>query len=399
MTKEFLPVILGTDWNVYGVASSFNKAYGIKSVALGMRRQMYTNDLDYLDVHVFEDFDTSKVFVKELKNFARQHKDKKLLLISCSDYYTGLITENKDKLNDLYLMNYIDLDLRNSLENKKDFYEICEKYGLSYPKTFVISKANKDNFTLPFEFPVICKPNDSFKWLKVKFEGYKKAYKVDNLDQLNRILDLAYSNGYDDYMIIQDFIPGGSDAMFVVNAYVDSKGRVTMTHAAQTALDECLPNDIGNYNALISGDYPELVKEVKDFLEKIEYRGYANFDFKYDSRDEVYKVFEINLRQGRSSLYMTYAGNNFVTYLVDDMVYGKEDNYYNHVDEHIWYLTAKSVLKKYCPDSLKDKVKRLLKEGKSNFGLDYAHRSNIKRWLLSLRRKLSTIKYYPKYMR
>ena len=399
MTKDFLPVILGTDWNVYGVASSFHKAYGIKSVALGMRKQMYTNDLDYLEVHVFEDFDTSKVFVKELKNFARQHKDKKLLLISCSDYYTGLITENKDKLNELYLMNYIDLDLRNRLENKKDFYEICEKYGLSYPKTFVVSGDNKDNFTLPFDFPVICKPNDSFKWLKVRFEGYKKAYKVDDLDKLNKILDLAYSNGYDDYMIIQDFIPGGSDAMFVVNSYVDSKGRVTMTHAAQTALDECLPNDIGNYNALISGDYPELVKEVKDFLEKIEYRGYANFDFKYDSRDGIYKVFEINLRQGRSSFYMTYAGNNFVTYLVDDMVYGKEHSYYNHVGDHIWYITAKSVLKKYCPDSLKDKVHLLLKEGKSDFGLDYAHKSNIKRWLLSLRRKLSTIKYYPKYMR
>src|SRR5699024_5353827 len=184
-------------------------------------------------------------------------------------------------------------------------------------------------------------------------------------------------------MIIQDFIPGGADAMFVVNAYVDTKGRVTMTHAAQTALDECLPNDIGNYNALISSDYPMLVQDVKNFLEKIDYRGFANFDFKYDTRDGIYKVFEINLRQGRSSMYMTYAGNNFVTYLAEDLIDHRELPYYNHTEEHLWYMTARSVLKHYTPDSLKPKVNALLAEGKASFGLDYGSKDNFKRRSLS----------------
>lgn len=397
MYSEFLPVILGTDWNAYGVAASFHMAYGIKSVALGMKRQRYTDNLDFLDVHTFENFDHQRVFVSELINFAKT-QDKPLLLISCSDYYTGLITESKSELNSYYLMNYIDLDMRNKLENKVDFYNICEEYDLPYPKTFVVTPKNKDDFKLPFDYPVICKPNDSFKWLKSKFEGYKKAYKIDSEGELKRVLQLAYTYGYDDAMIIQDFIPGGADAMFVVNAYVDTKGRVTMTHAAQTALDECLPNDIGNYNALISGDYPMLVQDVKNFLEKIDYRGFANFDFKYDTRDGIYKVFEINLRQGRSSMYMTYAGNNFVTYLAEDLIDHRELPYCNHTEEHLWYMTARSVLKHYTPDSLKPKVNALLAEGKASFGLDYGSKDNFKRRSLSLRRKLSTIKYYPKYM-
>lgn len=398
MTKTFLPVILGTDWNAYGVASSIHMAYGIKSVALGMKHQRYTENLDFLTVTIFEHFDEGETFVKELINFAREHQNRDLLLISCSDYYTGLITECRTELDEYYLMNYIDFDMRNRLENKVDFYEICEEYGLPYPKTFVITADNRDNFSLPFDYPVICKPNDSFKWLKLKFEGYKKAYKVASEAELKRILDLAYAHGYDDAMIIQDFIPGGADAMFVVNAYVDTKGKVTMTHGAQTALDECLPNDIGNYNALISGDFPQLIQDVKEFLEKINYRGFANFDFKYDHRDGIYKVFEINLRQGRSSMYMTYAGNNFITYLVEDLIYHRDLPYYNHTKEHLWYMTAKSVLKKYAANSLKPKVNELLRDDRASYGLDYASHSNIKRFLLSLRRKLSTIKYYPKYM-
>lgn len=77
---------------------------------------------------------------------------------------------------------------------------------------------------------------------------------------MNQLLDLIYNSGYDDYMIIQDFIPGGPEAMFVVNAYADKKGKVVMTHGAQAALEDVLPNEIGRYNALISGDYSNLTR-------------------------------------------------------------------------------------------------------------------------------------------
>ncbi|WP_282926604.1 carboxylate--amine ligase [Helcococcus kunzii] len=392
---EFLPVILGSDWNVYGVAASFYKEYGIKSAALCSRKQNYVNNLSYLSVYDFDKFNTPGVFVKELIKFAKNNVDKKLLLISCSDYYTDFIVSNSEKLKKYYLFNVIEKKLQKKLENKMDFYEVCKKYNLTYPDTYIISKENyTDN--IPLDFPVICKPNDSYKWLNFKFEGYKKAYYVKNEEELRKILNTVYKKGYEDYMIIQNYIPGGPEDMFVVNAYVDSKGKVVMTHAAQTALDEVLPNDIGNYNALISGDFSELTQSVKSFLEQIHYKGYANFDFKFDRRNKTFNVFEINLRQGKSSMYMTYAGNNFTKYIVNDLIYGRNQEYYNHTDEHLWYITSKHILRKYCPDILKNRVNYLIKAGKSNYGLEFSSKENVHRFLTSMRRKLSTLKYYPK---
>ncbi len=397
MNQDFIPVILGTDWNAYGVASSFNKEYAYSSIAVGMSRQALTENLEFLEVITEAKFSEDDTFVGTLLELVAELDGAKLLLISCSDYYSSLIIDNAEVLSEYFLFNYVNSELRDRLENKNEFYKTCEEFGLTYPKTILVDKDNYKEVDFDIDFPVIAKPSNSSKWISLNFEGYKKAYKINSLAELKETLELVYTSDYDDVFIIQDFIPGDEDAMFVCNAYVSSSGEVWMTHAAQTALEEVLPRDIGNYTALISGDYSKLTDMVKSFLKAIGYRGFANFDFKYDSRSGEYKVFEINLRQGASSLYMTTAGNNFVTYLVDDLIYNKEHPYYNHTEEHLWYYVAKSVLKKYCAPLLKDKVSRLLNEGKSYYHLEYAATSNLKRFILSIRRKLSTMKYYPKY--
>ena len=392
---EFKPIILGTDINAYGVARSFHEKYNLKSICLGKKPLRYTAHSSIVEVRTYDDFDKNEKFLEVLDGLSKEFHEK-LILISCSDGYTSLISKNKDFLKDKFLFNYVDHDLQKALENKKDFYSICEEYGLNYPKTKVINYENYKNFKCPFDYPVALKPNDSIEYVKVKFEGKKKAYKIKSEQELKDVLEKIYKSDYKEELILQDFIPGDFSKMYVLNAYVNRAGKVKMMCLGKCLLDECLPHEIGNYNALMTMGDEEIYKEYKEFLEKINYRGFANFDLKYDERDGKYKVFEINIRQGRSSYYMTGGGCNFTEYIVDDLIYDLDKEPHYHTKKKIWLYVDPYVLKKYANTEDLPLIKKMLKKGYT-FTQWYEKDRNFKRFIDYIKRRLSTIKYYPHY--
>lgn len=395
----FTPVIVGTDANAYGVARSFYEEYGKVSICFGRKQLIYTRDSKICDVRVNPDFENEDVFLKTLIDFAKENEGQKLILISCSDGYTSLIAKNREILGKYYLFNYVSLEMQKLLENKLDFYDICEKYNLSYPKTYIIDKSMYLNgsYNIPFDYPIALKANDSIEFVHLHFEGKKKAYKIHSKDELDLELKRIYDAGYNGVMITQEFIEGGPESMAVLNAYVNREGKVKMMCLGKCLLDAVLPEEIGNYNALYTSSDENVYKIYKEFLEKIGYRGFANFDLKFDEKTKEYKVFEINIRQGRSSFYMTAGGCNFVKFLVDDLIFNKdEEPYYHEGCKKLWLYVDPYVLKKYVAPSKKELSKKLLKKG-FVFTQWYEGDKNFKRFLSYMRARLSSIKTYWRY--
>lgn len=247
---------------------------------------------------------------------------------------------------------------------------MADKYGLPYPQTKIITKkeveAGVNKIELPFGFPIALKPSNSIEWLGVDFPGKKKAFVLDHREQFDKLLKEIYQAGYQSDFIAQDFIPGDDSNMRVVNAYVDSSHHVRMICLGHPLLEDPSPVAVGNYMVILPEFNQQIYDTIVKFLEEINYVGFADFDLKYDHRDGQYKVFEINLRQGRSSYYCTLNGYNLAKYVADDVIYHKPKNDTDYADGQVlWMNGPKKVFYQYAKENkYKERAKKLLKAGK-----------------------------------
>ena len=397
--KDFMAVLLGSDINTYSMARAFHEEYKIKSQVIGKFYSGPSFNSKIIDFYARPDIDQKEVFVEVLNKFAKEHPNKKIFLLGCGDNYVRQIIQNKDLLESNFIIPYIDQDLMESLIKKECFYEMCNKYNIDYPKTFIYKKEMGENFTLDFDFPVILKPSDSVDYFAHEFETQHKVYKIKDKDELNKTIKEIYNAGYSGTLILQDFIPGDDTYMRVMTAYSDKNGKVKLMCLGHTMLEEHTPHGIGNHAVVINECNIELANKLKNFLEAIHYTGFSNFDIKYDERDNSYRVFEINLRQGRSNFYVTGAGYNLAKYIVEDYIYNRDTGFKIADNEYLWSIIPLKIAYTYVKNpNYVSKMKDLVKNNKYVNPLFYKGDNKPMRMLKLAKSQLRQFKNFKEYL-
>lgn len=364
--REFIPVMLGGDINTYSVARAFYEQYQVKSYIFGKFPSGPSYNSKIIEYHPDPRIDTDEYFLTTMNGFAKEHADKKIVLIGCGDSYVALISKHKSDLEKNIIAPYIDFDLMDSLQQKELFYQLCEKHGVNYPGTLIYDSSMGLDFEVKFQYPVILKPSDSIKYWEHPFPGQNKVYTIKDRAELEKVIQDIYGAGYPDKLIIQDMIPGNDEYMNVLTVYSDKNGKVKMMCFGHVLLEEHTPHGIGNHAVIITELHEDVMLRVKKLLEDLHYVGYSNFDIKFDKRDGKYKFFEINTRQGRSNYYVTGSGFNVAKYIVEEYVYGKELPFEMAKEEHLWMVVPKAVAFKYIKEEANlKKMRRLIKEKKA----------------------------------
>ena len=359
MEDRFVPLLLGADINVYSMARAFHEAYGVKTVAYGMYPSGPCFGSGIIDYRVCANNDDPAVVLENVKKVAAEFADRKVLLLGCGDNYLTSIACNLPNFPENVIAPYVDLSLMETLIHKEKFYELCDKYGIDHPATFVYKKGMGHDFTLPFDGPFVVKPAESATYWDHPFDTQKKAYVLQTLEEVDRVVDEIYEHGYEDSLIIQDFIPGDDGYMRVVTNYSGLDGKVRLMCVGHVLLEEHTRHGIGNHAVIITEDEPELCEKLRFFLEDIKFTGFSNFDVKFDQRDGKFKVFEINCRQGRSNYYVTGAGYNLAKYLVEDRIEGKDCPLTVTRNRHLWWVIPRGVAYQYVNPRYHQEMKAL----------------------------------------
>ena len=381
MDKKFVPLLFAGDINVCSVARAFHEEYGIISSCYGKYPTGPCMDSKIIDYRANEKADQQETFLQLVQEFAAEHKDETVLLIGCGDSYVQLASANKDNLPENVIAPYINIDLMNDLIHKEKFYAMCERVGVDYPTTYVHKKEMGLEVEAPFEGRYVVKPSNGIEYWRHPYETQKKVYIEDTWQDVLRVLGDIYGSGYDDSVIIQNFIPGDDTYMRVLTNYSDKNGEVKMMCLGHVLLEEHTPHGLGNHAVIITETNEEIQRQFKALLEDIGYVGFSNFDIKYDQRDGKYKVFEINTRQGRSNYYVTSAGANIAKLLVEDHILNNSLEL-NIVDnEHMFTVVPKKVAFTHIkPEEYREKMKKLYAAGKVSNPLIYdKDRSLIRR--------------------
>ncbi len=185
---------------------------------------------------------------------------------------------------------------------------IAKEMGIPVPKAFFI-KPDDTTFELPFDFPVIVKPNfgdSSF--------GITQRSVANNTEELiNAISEIRRKFGYDKPILVEEFLTGKDMSVGIIGNPPESYMVLPIIEEDYSMLPPELPRICG-YEAKWLPDSPywniksiraELPEETERFIvecclklfERLGCRDYCRFDWRLDSEGNP-KLLEVNPNPG-----------------------------------------------------------------------------------------------------
>ena len=216
----------------------------------------------------------------------------KPVLFPCSDDFIEFISRYFDCLNEHYLMQEsFAPNIMPKFLDKKDFYRICEEHDIPYPTTILLTgKESISDITAQLRFPIILKPYLIHKW-KLYLKG-KKVILINNSKELEEVFT-THKLLLKDSML-QEVIPGPEENIFIFKCYYSKEGKLLSSFTGRKIRQ--YPPNFGSGSLAESLPNEDVERLSMNFLRKLKFHGLCGTEFKYDSRDDEYKIIEINIR-------------------------------------------------------------------------------------------------------
>lgn len=177
------------------------------------------------------------------------------------------------------------------LMNKRTFYERCQSLGVSMPATFFPDvEADAEQAARELRYPAIVKPTHGHLFRR-QLRG-EKLVEVGSPDELLRWWRRFQEWGGDS--VLQEVLPGPEANIFVAAVYVDRQGEVRTLFTARKTRQ--YPPMYGSGSYMEACWAPEIAELSTALVRGLGYRGICGTEYKWDPRDERWKLIELNPR-------------------------------------------------------------------------------------------------------
>ena len=281
-------IVLGGHVQGYGILRIFGEN-NIPSIVIDTTRQNIARHSKYCTHFIEVDYDN---LINKLVEIGQEGRIDNWLLFPTDDYYVRLLSQNKNLLDQYYLVTVDEWDIIKLFFNKRNSYPLAESAGVPIPKTFYPNNPIEvKQVSSEIEYPCIIKPAvmlDFYRHFK------QKVFVCKNEHELNTNFLKATEIIKTNEILVQEIIPGDSEKQYSVGVFYDRKKSYNYIVARRKRQH---PIDFGNATTFAETvDIPILIDYSHKILKKAEYFGICEVEFKYDERDEKYKFLEVNPR-------------------------------------------------------------------------------------------------------
>ena len=230
---------------------------------------------------------------------------RRTILIPTSDSTAMLVAAHAATLGQWFDFPRMEPNLVRALCSKREMYFLAKKHGIPTPETaFPQSREELLEYAGRMTFPVIAK---GIFGIELERRAGRRMFLVRSRAQLLHLYD-AHEDWFRPNFMVQEFIPGGAETCWMFNGYFDrnsdcvlgftgKKIRQYPAYRGLTSLGECVSNET-------------VANATREFMKACGYRGCVDVDYRYDERDGLYKILDVNPRVGAT--FRLFVGANGV---------------------------------------------------------------------------------------
>ncbi len=239
-----------------------------------------------------------------LLGFIRERITEPSVLFPTSDVHSLFVSIHADMLKKSFRFLVPDIETITRILNKREQYGIASDTGIPIPETyFPETMEDVKSISKEISYPCILKPHTSHIGRK-KIKG--KVLVAHTSDELISQYSRFSTPGSE--FMVQEIIPGGDETLFGYLAMWDGD-ELNCAWLTKQKLRQSSP--FGDGSLQITVNAKEVALLSRQLLREFRFRGFVGIEFRFDRRDQSYRLIEINPRTVSGNQLAISAGVDF----------------------------------------------------------------------------------------
>jgi D-aspartate ligase len=286
-------LVIGLYVNGYSIIRELAKDLSIRIVGLDYEKKIGFASRYLCERYIVGYNENDNVLLDFLIKYGKEQSEK-IVIFPTHDHHARLLAKYYYDLINYYYIP-INPETIPIVIDKKNQYLMCEKIGIPYPKTiFINTQREFEELTIQIKklvYPLVIKP---LSRAENPIGGFAfRVIEIKNYSEFEKILP-SLKDYVNHGFLISEIVPGEPDNIWAYTGYLNDRSKVIAGWTGRKLTQR--PYYFGVFSTARCEFNPIIEEQGIKLLKAFNFIGIGEPEFKYDYRDNKYKLMEINPR-------------------------------------------------------------------------------------------------------